>query len=79
MPENTLYYVNQSFLSTVKNGDIAMYNHNFILGQILVAANQPADITSYVRKKIKLSCISAFMIYQTVNFKVLKNNLSILF
>ena len=56
-----------------------MYNHNFILGQILVAANQPADITSYVRKKIKLSCISAFMIYQTVNFKVLKNNLSILF
>ena len=39
MPENTLFYVNQSFLSIVKNGDIAMYNHNFILGQITVAAN----------------------------------------
>ena len=39
MPDNTLFYVNQSFLSTVKNGDIAMYNHNFILGQIIVAAN----------------------------------------
>ena len=24
MPENALYYVNQSFLSTVKNGDIAV-------------------------------------------------------
>ena len=48
MPENTLYYVNQAFLSTVKSGDLAMYNHNFILGQlIVVATNQPADISSY--------------------------------
>ena len=39
MPQNTLFYVNQSFLSIVKNGDIAMYNYNFILGQITVAAN----------------------------------------
>ena len=39
MPENALYYVNQSFLSTVKSGDIAMYNQNFILGQLIVAAN----------------------------------------
>ena len=31
IPENTLLYVNQSLLSTVKNGDIAMYNHIFIL------------------------------------------------
>ena len=58
MPENMLYYVNQSFLSTVKNDDIAMYNHNFILGQMLVVANQPADISSYVCKKnkVKLYC-----------------------
>lgn len=60
MSENTLYYMNQSFLSTVKNGDIAMYSHNFILGQTIVAANQPADINPYVCKdnEIKLwSCI----------------------
>ena len=58
MPENMLYYVNQSFLSTIKNCDIAMYNHNFILGQILVAANQLADISSYVCKKneVQLYC-----------------------
>ena len=44
--ENTLLYINQSFLSTVKSGDIAMYNHNFILRQITVAANQPSDINA---------------------------------
>ena len=48
MPENTLYYVNQAFLSTVKNGELAMYNHNFILGQLIVAASQPAHISNYV-------------------------------
>ena len=58
MPENTLYYVNQSLLSTVKNGEIAMYNQNFILGQLIVAANQPTDITNYVCKdnEVKLFC-----------------------
>ena len=58
MPENTLYYVNQSFLSTVKSGDIAMYNQNFILGQLIVAANQPKDIATYEcnENKVKLLC-----------------------
>ena len=46
-----LFYVNQSFLSTVKIGDIAMYNHNFILGQITVAANQLSDINAYKCKE----------------------------
>ena len=46
-PENALYYINQSFLSTVKSGDIAMYNQNFILGQLIAAANQPKDIATY--------------------------------
>ena len=47
IPENTLFYTNQSFLLTVKNGDIKMYNHNFILGQLIVATNQPSDINAY--------------------------------
>ena len=56
--ENTLFYINQSFLSTVKNGDIAMCNHNFILGQLIVAANQPSDINAYECKEneVKLWC-----------------------
>ena len=58
MPENTLIYVNQAYLSTVKSGDIAMYNHNFILGQLITAANQPTDIENYVCKdnEVKLFC-----------------------
>ena len=35
-----------------------MYNHDFILGQIILAANQPADIINYVCKEseVKLYC-----------------------
>ena len=32
VPENTLLYINQGFISTVKNGELAMYVHNFIIG-----------------------------------------------
>ena len=47
IPENCLFYINQSFLSTVKNGDIAMYNQNFIIGQMIFAANQPEETETY--------------------------------
>ena len=58
IPENTLFYINQSLLSTVKNRDITMYNHNFIIGQLIVATNQPSDINAYECKEneVKLCC-----------------------
>ena len=58
LPENTLFYINQSYLSTVKSGEIAMYNHNFILGQLITAANQLTDIENYFCKdnEVKLFC-----------------------
>ena len=58
LPKKTLIYINQSYLSTVNSGDIAMYNHNFILGQLITAANQPTDIENYVCKdnEVKLFC-----------------------
>ena len=58
IPENTLFYVNQSLLSIVKKGDIAMYNHNFILDQLIADANQPSDINAYECKEneVKLWC-----------------------
>ena len=58
LPENTLLYINQSYLLTVKSSDIAMYNHNFILGQLITAANQPTNIENYVCKvnEVKLFC-----------------------
>ena len=49
IPENALFYINQSYISAVKNGDLAMYHHNFI-GQLIVAANQPVEIDEYVCK-----------------------------
>lgn len=60
IPENALFYVNQSYISTVKNGDLAMYNHNFILGQLLIAANYPDNVETYAcnRNAVKLyTCI----------------------
>ena len=39
--------MNQSYLSAVKNGDIAINHHNFILGQLFVAANQLVNISNY--------------------------------
>ena len=44
IPETTLFFVNQSYLKTVKNGDIAVYNHNFIIGEIIIAGNQSNDV-----------------------------------
>ena len=50
--------MNQSLLLIVKNCDIVMYNHNFILGQLIVASNQPSDINAYECKEneVKLCC-----------------------
>ena len=44
-PENALCYINQEY--AVKGGELAIYNHVFILGQLRVAANQPKDIETY--------------------------------
>ena len=44
-------WLNQAYLSTVKGGELAIYNHNFILGQLVVAANQPKNIDAYNCKK----------------------------
>ena len=62
IPENCFFYVNQSFLSTVKSGEIAMYLHNFIIGQLIIAANQPKDIDTYVcsKNEVKL-CLACMM------------------
>ena len=62
MPENCLYYVNQAFLSTVKNGDIAMYVQNVIIGQLIFAANQPKTFQSIHVYQTKLNYFLVFMI-----------------
>ena len=69
MPENTLYYVNQAFLSTVKNSEIAMYIQNFILGQLIFAANQPKDISEYVCQANEVKLLSCVYDLETGDFK----------
>ena len=44
-------WLNQAYLSTVKGGELAIGNHNFILGQLVVAANQPKNIDTHNCKK----------------------------
>ena len=63
IPENCLLYVNQGFLSTVKSGEIAMYLHNFVIGQLIIAANQPKDIANYVCSKNEVKLLSCDRIW----------------
>ena len=51
-PENTLVYVNQGTISTVKN-DLAIYINFFILGQVIPAQSSPKGIESYKCKQNK--------------------------
>ena len=57
-PESTLCYINQAYLATVKGGELAIYNHNFILGQLVVAANQPENTDEYNYKKNEVRLIA---------------------
>ena len=52
--ENSLLDINQLYISTVKNGDLAMYHHNFIIDQLIVAANQQIDQYVYKDNEVKL-------------------------
>ena len=56
-PENTLCHINQGYLCTVKGGELTIYNHNFILGLLIVTANQPKDIETYVFEKNEVKLI----------------------
>ena len=76
MPENALYYVNQSFLSTVKSGDIAMYNQNFILGQLIVGANQPKDIATYECNENEVKLLCCIYDLDTGEFKGIREQLA---
>ena len=69
IPENCLFYINQGFLSTVKSGEIAMYLHNFIIGQLIIAANQPEDITTYICSKNEVKFLSCVYDLESGDFK----------
>ena len=70
IPENCLLYINQSYISTVKNGDLAMYHHDFIIRQIIIAANQPSQIDQYICKDNEIKLFTYLYHIKQVNFLV---------
>ena len=75
IPENCLLYINQSDILTVKNGDLAMYHDNFIIGQIIVAANQPSQIDQYICKGNEVKLFTCLYDIQTSEFLGLKSEI----
>ena len=69
-------YVNQSFHSTIKNGEIAMYNQNFMLGQIIFAGNQPKEILKYKCQPNEVKLLSFIYDLETGEFKGLREQLA---
>ena len=76
IPENCLFYINQSYISTVKNREIAMYHDNFILGQLIVAASQPAQIGTYSCKENEVKLHTCLYDLTTGEFKGLQKELA---
>ena len=76
IPENCLIYINQGFLSTVKNGEIAMYLDNFIIGQLIIAANQPKDIESYVCSPNEVKLLSPVYELESGQFKGIRKQMA---
>ena len=76
LPENCLFYVNQGFLSTVKSGEIAMYFHNFIIGQLIIAANQPKDIETYNCSNNEVKLLSCVYDIKTGDFKGIREQVA---
>ena len=76
IPENCLLYNNQALLSTVKNGELAMYNHNFIIGQIIPAANQPDDISTYECAPNEVKLYTCIYDINTGEFKGIRESLA---
>ena len=74
-PENVLCYINQAYLSTVKGGELAIYNYNFILGQLIIAANQPDKIDEYVSKKSVVKIIVSLVTIHRAGLTASTHNL----
>ena len=76
IPENCLLYINQGFLSTVKSGEIAMYLNNFVIGQLIIAANQPKDIDTYVCLKNEVKLLSCVYEIESGQFKGIREQVA---
>ena len=60
----------------MKNGELATYCHHFIIGQLLVAANQPENIDVYVCKKNEVKLMTCLYEMSTGKFQGIKLSLA---
>ena len=72
-PENTLIYANQGFVSTLKEGDYAIYLDYVILGQLICAKNLPEDFDNYECKPNEVKLCVPLYNTETGEFKGLQN------
>ena len=73
-PENTLCYINQGYISTVKVDELAICRHVFLLGQLTIAANQLTDTETYEYKKKETKLITSLYNQETREFLGLVKN-----
>ena len=76
VPENCLLYINQAYLSTVKSGELAMYNHNFIMRQLIPAANQPEDIAAHECQPNEVKLVTCIYDLTNGQFKGVRESLA---
>ena len=76
IPENCLLYVNQGFLSTVKSGELALYLHNFVIGQLIVAANQPEDISTYICSENEAKLLTCIYDLESGDFRGIRKQIA---
>ena len=76
VPENCLLYINQAYLSTVKSGELTMYNHNFIIGQLIPAANQPEDIAAHECQPNEVKLLTCIYDLANGQFKDVRDSLA---
>ena len=74
--ENSLCYINQGYIFTVKGGELVIYNHIFLLGQLTVVANHPKDIETYECKKNEVKIIICMFDQATGEFLGLQKQLA---
>ena len=81
-PENTLFYLNQLYLTAKKNKKI-YYCDFFIIGQIVEVPNPPEDMSTYILKKNEVKMVrpkynpetAEFLgLYETVKFMVVRGS-----
>ena len=68
-PENTFLYANQGIVSTMKDGDYAIYLDYVVLGELILINNPPENLDDYELKPNEVFIFTALQNQRTAFFK----------